>query len=80
MKGVNVNGVAYEGVADFIYLVTLINNDNTVRKEIKRRTLGGNRTYFAAISLFRKRLLSRATKIRLYKTLIRPVATYGEET
>jgi hypothetical protein len=36
--------------------------------------------YFAAISLFRNRLLSRATKIRLYKTLIRPVVTYGAET
>jgi len=41
--------------------------------------LAGNRTYFAAISLFRNRLLSRATKIRLYKTLIRPVVTYGAE-
>jgi hypothetical protein len=35
---------------------------------------------FAAISLFRNRLLSRATKIRLYKTLIRPAVTYGAET
>jgi hypothetical protein len=39
-----------------------------------------NKTYFAAISLFRNRLLSRAIKIRLYKTLIRPVVTYGAET
>jgi hypothetical protein len=42
--------------------------------------LAGNRTYFAAISLFRDRLLSRATKIRLCKTLIRPAVTYGAET
>jgi hypothetical protein len=38
------------------------------------------RTYFAAINLFRNRLLSRVTKIILYKTLIRPVVTYGAET
>jgi len=55
-------------------------DDNSVQKEIQRRFLAGNRTYFAAISLFRNRLLSRATKIRLYKTLIRPVVTYGAGT
>jgi hypothetical protein len=42
--------------------------------------MASNRTYFAAISLFTNRLLSRATKIRLYKTLIRLVVTYGAET
>jgi hypothetical protein len=42
--------------------------------------LGGNITYFAAISLYRNRFLSRATKILLYKTLIRPAVTYGAET
>jgi len=79
MKGATIEGVTYEGVAEFIYLVTLISNDNSVEKEIQRRILAGNRTYFAAISLFRSRLLSRATKIILYKTLIRPVVSYGAE-
>jgi hypothetical protein len=50
-----------------------------VEKEIQRRILAGIRTYFAAVSLFRSRLLSRATKIILYKTLIRPVVSYGAE-
>ena len=50
------------------------------KKEIQRRILAGNRTYFDAISLFRSRLLSRATKIMLYKTLIRPVVSCGAET
>jgi hypothetical protein len=79
-KGATINGVTYEGVAEFIYLDTRILNDNTAQKEIQRRILAGNRTYFAAISFFRNRLLSRATKIRLYKTLIRPELTYGAET
>ena len=79
MKGATINGVTYKGVAEFIYLGTLISNGNSVQKEIRRRILVGNRTYFAAISLFRNRLLCRATKIRLYKTLIRPVVTDGAE-
>ena len=41
--------------------------------------VAGNKAYFAAISLFNSRLLSRATKILLYKTLIRTVVTYGAE-
>ena len=79
VKVATINGVTYEGVAELIYLVTLISNDNSVEKEIQRRILTGNRTHFAAISLFRSRLLSRATKIILYKTLIRPVVSYGAE-
>ena len=50
-----------------------------MEKEIRRPILAGSRTYFAAISLFRSRLLSRATKIVLYKTLIRPVVSCGAE-
>jgi hypothetical protein len=74
-----INGVTYEGVAEFIYLGTLISNDNSVEKDIQRRILAGNRTYFAAISLFMNRLLSRATKTILYNTLLRPVVSYGAE-
>jgi hypothetical protein len=80
MKEATINGVTYEGIAEFIYLGTLISNDNRVQKEIQRSILAGSRTYFAVISLFRNRLLSRATKFRLYKTLIRPAVTYGAET
>ena len=79
VKGTAINGVTYEGVAEFVYLGTLISNDNSVEKEIQRRILTGNITYFTAISLFRSRLLSTATKIILYKTLIRPVVSYGAE-
>ena len=59
--------------------VLLISNDSNVEKEIQRRILDSNRTYFTTISLFRNRLLSRATKILLYKTLIRPALSYGAE-
>jgi len=51
-EGATINVVTYEEVAEFIYLGTLINNDNDVEKEIQRRILAGNRTYFAAVSLF----------------------------
>ena len=80
IKGATINGVTYEGVAEFIYLGTLISNDNSIEKEIQRIILASSRTYFYAISLFRSRLLSRSNKIQLYKTLKRPVVSYGAET
>jgi len=63
VKGATINVVTYEGVANFMYLGTLIINDNSVEKEIQRYILAGSRTYFATVSLFRSRILSRATKI-----------------
>ena len=39
-----------EGVAEFIYLGTLISIDNGIEKEIQIRIVAGNRTYLAAIS------------------------------
>ena len=53
--------------------------DFRVRFCIQRHILAGNRTYFAAVSRFRCQLLSRSTKIILYKTLIRPAVSYGVE-
>jgi len=76
VKGTTINGVTYEGVAEFIYLGSLISNDNSIEKEVQKRI---NRTYFAAISLFMRRLLSRSTKIILYKTLIRSAVLCGAE-
>ena len=68
--------------SDFAYLllgciksVTLTHLTNRLMDYGQRQNI----TYFAAISLFRSRLLSRGTKIILYKALIRPVVSYGAE-
>ena len=33
VKGATINGVTYEGLAEFIYLGTLISDDNSVEKK-----------------------------------------------
>jgi hypothetical protein len=76
-----VSRLKYSGF--FIYQQIKIQNFTLLPTECmftQIRILAGSRTYFAAVSSFKSRLLSRATKILLYKTLIRPVVSYGAET
>ena len=80
VQHINIEEFTFQGVNSFKYLGTIVNNTNTIKEEISKRLLVGNRAYFANIKLFTSRLLSRATKFRLYKTLIRPVVCYGAET
>jgi hypothetical protein len=56
----------------------MINNGNINDNCVKEGIQAGNRAYFANLS----KTISRAAKIQVlvYKTLIRPVATYGAET
>jgi len=58
----------------------LVNGDNTVSEEITKRLIVANRSYFRPKSKFLSQLLSRKTKILIYKTLVRPTLTYGAET
>ena len=57
-----------------------MNNKNKVQEEIQHRIAAGNRAYFANIKLLKSKCISRFTKLKMYKTLIKPVVTYGAET
>jgi hypothetical protein len=42
--------------------------------------MAGNRCYCAFQKLLRSSLISRGTKIRIYRTVIRPTVMYGADT
>ena len=57
-----------------------MNDSNKIEKEIHIRVMTGNRAYSSHLKLFKLNILSKKTKIKLYKTLIRPIVAYGAET
>ena len=57
-----------------------MNGNNSVEEEIKRRISLGNKAFYANQDLFKIKLLTKNSKLRMYKTLVRPVVTYACET
>ena len=49
-------------------------------KCIKERIVMGNKAYYANRQLFNSSLISRNSKLQIYRTLVRPVVTYGSES
>jgi hypothetical protein len=63
----------------FKYPSFLITNTNEVEAEIKVRIIAGNKCYHVLGHLLEKSYLIQALRVGLYKTIIRPVVSYGTE-
>jgi hypothetical protein len=66
-------------VKDYTYIGIILTNKNDLIPEIERRIKDVNSAYFAILSLLKNQSVLRAEKLKIYKTLIKPVATYGAE-
>jgi hypothetical protein len=67
-------------VNSFKYLGSIVNGNNSIEEEIKERISLGNREFYANQDLFKSKLLTKKSKLRMYQTLVRPVVTYACET
>jgi hypothetical protein len=79
-KKFQIEKCSFEIVQSFVYLGSLldVNNDNS--DEIRKRILLVNKCFYALKRQFRSQFLSIKNKVKLNKTLIRPVLAYGAET
>jgi hypothetical protein len=73
----NVGSYKFERVDKFKYLGSLVTENSENFTEIKIRIVAGNRCYFSLIKLLKPRVVARNTKVRMYRTIIRPLVTYG---
>lgn len=71
---------AFEQVYEFKYLGVNINSKNIMHNEIQLRIRNANQAYFAMSRMFSSRLLSKATKEKLYTSYLRPIVMYACET
>ena len=74
----SVDGIG--AVDQFVYLGSTINSNGNEEDEIDKRILATNRIYFSLQNILKSKDISKENKIKIYKTLIRPVLTYGSET
>jgi hypothetical protein len=79
-QNIEVAGQSYEAVNQFIYLGSQINSKNLIQEEIRLRIQAGNRSLFANKKLMKNKDLNAASKLQIYKTIVRPIVTYGCET
>jgi hypothetical protein len=78
-QAMEVTGTSYEAVNQFIYLGSQRNSKNSIQEEIRLRIQAGNRSVFANKKLLKSKDLNAASKLQIYKSIIRPAVTYGCE-
>ncbi|KAG8240197.1 hypothetical protein J437_LFUL016694 [Ladona fulva] len=79
-KFIELNGNKYERCDKFKYLGVLVTKDNEMKEEIKARIAAGNRVHQDSLKVMKSHNLSRNLKIKVYRTVVRPVVMYVSET
>ena len=75
-----INDRKFEVVSEFKYLGSFINTTADVSMEVHKRVHSAYGAFYSLKHLITSKSLSRGTKVKLYKTLIRVIALYGSET
>jgi hypothetical protein len=70
---IKLDNKSFERVEQFKYLGTTLTNRNFIQEDIKSRLKSGNACYHSVQDLRSSSLLSKNTKIKIYRTIILPV-------
>jgi hypothetical protein len=77
MDNININSMYLVQVKSFKYLGSIVNGKNSIEEEIKERIVLRNKPHYANQALFKSKLLSKNSMLKMYWTLVRPVVTYA---
>ena len=76
-ESLNINNLQREQVQQYKYLGSIVNVSNSIKEEIKERIVLGTKAYYANLKFFKSRLATKQSKLKLYRTVIRPIVTYA---
>ena len=65
---------------NFNYLGSILNANNKMNTEIADRIAKGNKANYDNAKLIKSKFIKKNTKMKIYKTMIRPVVMYSSET
>ena len=75
-----IDNVTSENVENFNYVGSILNANNKMTIEIAERIAKGNKAYYANAKLIKSKFLRKNTKMKTYKTKVRPVVTYSSDS
>ncbi|KAL1452545.1 hypothetical protein WDU94_006766 [Cyamophila willieti] len=78
-ENIQVRDHQFNSCKEVKYLGVTINDTMTEQVEIENRLAAANRCFWSVNKLMSCRILSRTTKLRIYKTIIQPILLYGSE-
>jgi hypothetical protein len=79
-QNIKTENTSFEMVEELKYLGTILTDQNSIEEEIKSRLKSGNACYNLVQNILLSSLLSKYTKIEIYRTITLPVVLYGCET
>jgi hypothetical protein len=79
IQNLNVNNLHIEQVQQYKYLGSITNESNSIEEEIKERIALSIKAYCANQKFFKSRLVTKYSKLKLYRTVKRPIVTYASE-
>jgi hypothetical protein len=79
-ENLNIKSSYIEKVKQYKYLGSITNDTNSIEEEVKERIALGIKAYYANLKFFKSRLETKSSKLKLYRTEIRPIVTYASET
>ena len=77
---VEVNGRGIEDVDRFLYLGATVSKEGGGTEDIHNRVVKARGVFLRLKKIWSSNSISRRVKVRLYKTLVKPVLMYGCDT